>query len=75
MNNTSTTRVTEDKQIVPVSSADAEMIKKVHRILGTGKMWRSGRIPTEIRRFSRFPARLKNKQSVKHPLARANWGT
>ena len=37
MNNTSTTRVTEDKQIVPVSSADAEMIKKVHRILGTGK--------------------------------------
>ena len=37
MNNTSTTKVTEEKQIVPVSSADAEMIKKVHRILGTGK--------------------------------------
>ena len=37
MNNISTTRVTEGKQIVPASSVDAEMIKKVHRILGTGK--------------------------------------
>lgn len=37
MNDSNMTRVTEEKQIVPVSSADAEMIKKVHRILGTGK--------------------------------------
>ena len=37
MNDSNRTRVTEEKQIVPVSSADAEMIKKVHRILGTGK--------------------------------------
>ena len=37
MNDSNMTRVTAEKQIVPVSSADAEMIKKVHRILGTGK--------------------------------------